>query len=770
MSLDRFLYLQVAMIVHLAVAGASWSTVWVIPEGGECQGKSPCRTLRDLWYQESGTDTSGSSFRIGASNTSESNTTWVFLPGVHRFPTETGIIFPGVNNLVLTGDEPCVRKKDQCTIKCNYMCFFLFIDSRNITIQYLNVVYSNNSYLRRPLYNWKMPDSSSSSCNYVEVWNTHLFGRCNQLSFNFAITSWMFKEVRDVHIHSLHLEGNDSQMAVHNPQGKFEIIGSQFSQLPPATDCIVNKPSLAIIISDLPVKAPETLNVQVSGCTFEADRYLPAFMTESITNKFCNHHAILLKTTTVVKLSMAVNHVKRARVTVQNCTFLRTSGVDVQLSDSSFLQAMVEIVNSFFDGMANCRSLRGWEFKHLEASGVKIELLRGHTFCTSTKTLFSVLVSGNAFQNLTSIEGSGVHLRTVYLERLLHTENHCNCKVPIVIANNVFTNNWGIQYGSIVDAARTWLNGSGIRIDCRQRPFTNPALVLINNSFFNNKAEFSKCLELTIASHNHVHIYATRQWNTVKECNAWDPGRGIIHLRGYRQPYFVVLMNNSIHNNTAMGLYMIDSQVLFNGSNTLANNHAPYGGGIFILGSLRSQMSLMNGTRLHLMSNTAVFTGGGISVTTTAVRKNPGKQYPPNICFFDLVATDGQLVRNITSAAHLNMTVTLSDNRATISGNSLFVSKMSPCINSGILQNASKEFEVFRKVFDLPSYTDERELSSLPTNICFCRSNGPVNCSLAEQPPIQVFPGQSLDLWLMVVGEANVILSGDIRNLVYINS
>lgn len=64
-------------------------------------------------------------------------------------------------------------------------------------------------------------------------------------------------------------------------------------------------------------------------------------------------------------------------------------------------------------------------------------------------------------------------------------------------------------------------------------------------------------------------------------------------------------MDNTIAFNLVVGLSVIDSQVLFNGSNTLPINYAPYGGGNFLGG--KSQMLLMNGTRLSLLQNIAAY-------------------------------------------------------------------------------------------------------------------------------------------------------------------
>ena len=788
----RRLSLLVIVILTLAVAGASWSTVWVVTKGGKCQRRYPCTTLSSILWQ-----------RSCCSNIY--NTTWVFLPGVHRFPTHISVArFKGVNNLVLTGDESCARKKEQCTIVCtNDLCRFHFIESQNITIQYLKVVYSNSSQLEvsasiNNYSKFEYPDFEDPDCEdwlgimNNEFWNPSIYmiePICIKLTsslipkepdrnptfpklipYQLRSSFWMFIAVSDVHIHSLHLVGYDSQITVYNPRGQFEVIGSHFSQLPPATDDMFSKPSLALYIWHAPMMA-EKVTVFVSGCIFEADRYFPNINPSGTTKRFYNHHSLLVKITENIT-DLHKNQfqpILESRVTVDNCTFLRTSGVEVQLSDSSLLQATVQVLNSVVDGMAYMHTYHAWGFSHLQGSGVEVQVLAGNSFWPQTlpyihpQTLSSVLVSGNTFQNLAGIEGVGVIMQTVYLEHRSRTADLCNSRVPIVIENNIFTNNWGLRYGSVIDADRIWQNGSSIITDCRQRPYTRPALVLRNNSFHHNYAENSRCLGFNIVPHDRGHIYA-RQWNTDEQCNAWDPSKGVIHLSGYRESYFAALKDNSICNNTAMGLSMIDSQVLFSGSNTLVNNYAPYGGGIFIGGG--SQMLLMNGTRLYLMQNTAAFTGGGIFVSHNNAQLNSilGKHVPSDICFFDLVAANGQPVRNIISAAHLNVTVTLSDNMATISGNSLFVSSMRPCLHLGILQNDfKKEFEVFHKVFHFPNYMVEREISSLPLKICSCySSDDPVNCTLADKTQIQVFPGQYFDLWLMVVGEANIFMSGDV--------
>ena len=331
--------------------------------------------------------------------------------------------------------------------------------------------------------------------------------------------------------------------------------------------------------------------------------------------------------------------------------------------------------------------------------------------------------------------------------------------MPVVIENNKFSRNWGLQYASIIDATRTWPNDSSIFPDCGHGPFIRPAVDLRNNSFFNNTAEFSKCLGFDIYHHDQGPEVFVRRWNVDQQCTAGDPGRGIVHVSGFRGTHFVALVNSSISSNRATGLSVIESQVLLKGCNTLHLNYAPYGDGVFLAG--RSQMLLMNRTELFVLQNIGAFTSGGIFVSPmkSQLTSTPDKQVPHEMCFFDVVTANASLARNITSSADLDVNVTLSENKAYNSGSSLFLSSMTPCVHQGILQD---ETEVFSKLFHLPSYSDERKVSSLPLKICSCSLSGPISCSLSSTPPVQVFLGQKLDLWLMVVGEINITLSGDL--------
>ena len=770
MSSDRFLSLPViltlALVLALAAAGATALTVWVAPTDRECQGKSPCGTLQDLWL-------SNTSVNI----INESNTTWIFLPGSHIVNSTTGnsVAFWRVSNIVLMGDKSCVTKENDCIIECtSYLCAFFFIESCNITIKHLSVLYNNKSYLPMPEYaKWEL--SSESTVNHFLIQSGYLTGVHNESSFNLSITSWMFVVVSGVHIDSLHLVGYNSQITVFNPGGLFEVTACEFSQLPPATtQQNVLKSCLAIFVSHTAYVA-ENVHVLVSRCTFMAPRYFPSANSSNLNEKFYNHHAVLVRVNrsdhalvdSVYDSSTA--DTVTVNITIWSCTFLNTSGIDVQLSDNPLQQTIILVENCTMNG--GVVRERPWGFLHIEGSGVKILVSTGFwdsladavvvggssSNAPDMAPLSRVMISNNTFSNMSSIEGIGVTLQSIHVGH----RDPCSCKVVVQIERNVFSFNWGLNYASIVDATREWLNGSSESQVCKTVNYTEPAVSVSDNVFRQNRAEFSRCLGFVNGTDNSTGYYFLfRRWDIWEECRARDVGKGVVHFSNYKNSYFVRFANNSITDNLAMGLSMIDSHVVFNGSSVLSRSYAPYGGGIFMGGG--SLMLLVNGTNLVVSENLATFSGGGIFVSPINLRIRNTQSVlhlPTSHCFFDFVTNSGQLARNI-SLTDLNVSVDISNNIAVFSGSSLFVSEIRHCAPPSTFLHCSNPMEVFRHVFHLSNYSTEEEFASFPQKICSCdpSSGHIISCALPLGQPLHVFPGQSVDLWLIVMGDANVTL------------
>ena len=93
----------------------------------------------------------------------------------------------------------------------------------------------------------------------------------------------------NVHLCSLHLVGYNSEITVYNPREQFIVIGSHFSQLPPATDQKVLRHSLALILVG-------SVHALVSECTYDAQYTYPSAITSTATSYY-NHHAVLVQVT-----------------------------------------------------------------------------------------------------------------------------------------------------------------------------------------------------------------------------------------------------------------------------------------------------------------------------------------------------------------------------------------------------------------------------------------------------------------------------------------
>ena len=219
MYFGRFLSLPVILTLTLVVAGAGSTTVWVAPNEESCQERTPCGTLQDLWLSDTGVNI-----------INESNATWIFLPGSHivNSTADKSVAFFRVSNIVLIGDTSCEKQEQNCTIVCtSYLCVFLFIESNNITIKHLRIVYDSRSYLPKPDYTkWEIT-GESSICHYL--FNTGYFsGVCNESSFHLNITSWMFVVVSGVRIDSLRLVGYNSQITVYNLKDSLKLLDVNF--------------------------------------------------------------------------------------------------------------------------------------------------------------------------------------------------------------------------------------------------------------------------------------------------------------------------------------------------------------------------------------------------------------------------------------------------------------------------------------------------------------------------------------------------------------
>ena len=507
---------------------------------------------------------------------------------------------------------------------------------------------------------------------------------------------------------------------------------------------------------------PENVFVLVSRNTFVAPRYFPIVNSSNLYDSFHNHHAVLVRVNRSDHALFDSIHAgstaatSTVHITIESCSFLNTSGIDFELSHSSLQQILILVTNCTMNGGV----VRGhpWGFLHVLGSGVKIQVMTGFWNSvghTNVFTLSQVTISKNTFKNLSGIEGIGIAVQSI------HTGHGDPCARDILvrIEQNTFSSNWGLNYASIIDATHVWLDESESQV-CKIE-YAEPAIIVSDNFILRNRAEFSRCLGFINETNNSTgYIFLFRRWDIWEECQARDVGKGVVHISGYKNSYFARFANNTITENLAMGLSIIDSHVVFNGSSVISKNYAPYGGGIFM--SDRSLMLLVNGTNVIVSTNFAAFCGGGIFVSPMNVKIRNSQSVPQlsaSHCFFDFVTNSGHLARNM-SLMDLNISVIISSNSAAFSGNSLFVSDLHNCAPPHTFAHISDPMEVFSQVFQLPNYTTEEELATFPQKICSCDpdTGRHINCTLPHVQPLFVFPGQSVDLWLIVMGEGNITL------------
>ncbi|MDA8032080.1 MAG: hypothetical protein MPK62_13345, partial [Alphaproteobacteria bacterium] len=312
--------------------------------------------------------------------------------------------------------------------------------------------------------------------------------------------------------------------------------------------------------------------------------------------------------------STAAAAMSTVHITIESCSFLNTSGIDFELSHSPLQQILILVTNCTMNGGV----VRGhpWGFLHVLGSGVKIQVMTGFWNSvghTNVFTLSQVTISKNTFKNLSGIEGIGIAVQSIHTGH----GDPCACDILVRIEQNMFSSNWGLNYASIIDATHVWLDESESQV-CKIE-YAEPAIIVSDNFISWNRAEFSSCLGFVNETNNFTeYIFLFRRWDIWEECQARDVGKGLLHFNGYKNSYFARFANNTITENLAMGLSIIDSHVVFNGSSVISKNYAPYGGGIFM--SDRSLMLLVNGTNVIVSTNFAAFCGGGIFVSPMNVK------------------------------------------------------------------------------------------------------------------------------------------------------
>ena len=186
------------------------------------------------------------------------------------------------------------------------------------------------------------------------------------------------------------------------------------------------------------------------------------------------------------------------------------------------------------------------------------------------------------------------------------------------------------------------------------------------------------------------------------------------------------LINVTISNNLMRGLSILFTKDLhFYGINLISGNVAKKGAGMKLQ---RSSFTLEPGSYLYITGNWASTYGGGIYI-----------EDENKTCFFRLPGTV-----NITEPR-----IIVRDNRANLSGNSIFGGSIDVCRVNGVLPG----LDVFNELFDISYNNSLTEVTSFTRQLCFCQKGRP-DCN-AKSTRVVIFPGQGFSVMAVAVGQLN---------------
>ena len=185
------------------------------------------------------------------------------------------------------------------------------------------------------------------------------------------------------------------------------------------------------------------------------------------------------------------------------------------------------------------------------------------------------------------------------------------------------------------------------------------------------------------------------------------------------------------------------------------NKSTNLGGGVYM--GLECTFTILINTNVHWMNNHATL-GGAIYVFDGSPLSYCMTHVPSEECFFQL-QLPGQ---NLSS---INVQLVFTNNSADIAGNALY---------GGVIDNC--------KLIDLDSYTSGElfdttfhvdiddnttsNISSHPLKICHCENNLP-NCSESEyNVPYAVYPGDTVHISVVVVGQRDGIVPSTVRSVI----
>ena len=730
---------------------------WVAPREEDCTpNKTHCNTLQG--YNED-----------GAFN--RSKTEWTFMKGKHSLSGGVSS-FVNASNIVLTGEPQCEGAITECSIHCEgeQVCMFLFASSNNITIQYLHFVYPK--HFLHPLTNSTVVEDEVERQGVERCYTNDDMDQENYERYNNCIhdRSWVFLNVHNVTVRSVRFTGYHSHWAIISPSGNYLLHRTEFSDVYLAPYCNTSLPQspghLMSVVLSRPMSSAAT-NIELQYGQFNATSYFPELSSlDSL--KDDRDDDKVLSYPVVHVISQRPLEGWKADITIASSVFLRCAALQLSAVEDSGLSVTVDNVD--IDGEATKEDCEKWNAEKKLYMASAIRLLTTNNNCNRPLNLqyaqppSNITIKSSRFQRLLSGKGIAVILDS-------HVDQECPMVTRIILKDNDISNCYSQQVlsssRSVITARQKFSpRNAEVVYECPTRLYR---LIIDSNHIHNNFLEGGMDKRCLVLQRHNQYLQRQRKVNSTTDCQLTCYWQGTIYVAGFSTNERVLFRDNEIECNKAQGVTINSAVVEVAGHNLIYWSSTHYGAGIMLIGS--SHLLLRNGSHLNVSRNQAYVCGGGIYILDKCSWdpfecSKDLSDTCSNLCFFQFVDNNGAYLKN----AHLDdldISVTLDRNKASAKTNGtasmIFNSNIDQCHLHTAFRNANK-IEAFQRIFLDPqqNYTD-KEISSIPRNICRCSDNG-THCQLEKQTEIHLYPGQNFTDNIVVIGDMGIHQSA----LVYI--
>ena len=215
----------------------------------------------------------------------------------------------------------------------------------------------------------------------------------------------------------------------------------------------------------------------------------------------------------------------------------------------------------------------------------------------------------------------------------------------------------------------------------------------------------------------------------------------------------ITVSNCSFVNNSATGLLISNSHVVFSGCNTIRGNRGYYGGGMALNTGLT--LELLAETTLRFEDNFAEGKGGGLFVQDfytlhTVLNGN-------TVCFFSLAYLKVD-----------SISLHFSNNSAVIAGSDWYGGNLYCCEHTPV-PNCDIGWKLITAITDF-SVDYKMDLTSNPLHVCDCSTENSQDCINFSQTvqTIHTYPGKLFNLSLLAVGQLlNISTLSGVPNAIY---